>query len=91
MTEKLAQHAELTEALQRAGWKVDTSPHVVVLGAMGAVFLSGQKALEKLGLAKADAAAVLEDLSMMAMEALYEITLVRRRSEGSWRRRDGAG
>ena len=81
MQEKMAQHQKLLQELKAAGWKVDEQPQVIVLGALGAVYLSGQEALVRLGLTKAQASKLLAELSAMAVEAAYEITLMRRRLE----------
>lgn len=82
MQEKMAQHQKLLQELKAAGWKVDEQPQVIVLGALGAVYLSGREALVRLGLTKAQASKLLAELSVMAVEAAYEITLMRRRLEG---------
>ena len=49
---KLEQHAALVGKLREEGWKVDEALHVIVVGAKGAVFLSAQQALQRLGLDK---------------------------------------
>ena len=61
---------------------MDEQPHVIVLGALGAVYLSGHEALVRMGLTKAQASTLLAELSVMAVEAAYEVTLMRRRLEG---------
>ena len=91
VADKLAQHEELMIALRAAGWQVDATPHIIVVGALGAVFLSGQQALVKLGLDTKQARALLADLSVLAVEAVYEMTLMRRRLEGGGSHRAGVG
>ena len=81
MAEKRGQHRALIAALQEAGWEVDSTAHIVVVGAKGAVYLSGQQALQQLGLTKEQASKLLEDLSVLAVESMYEMTLARRRLE----------
>ena len=44
---KLEQHAALVGKLREEGWKVDEAPHVIVVGAKGAVFLSAQPPSEE--------------------------------------------
>ena len=55
--------------------------HVVVVGAMGTVYLSGQQALQQLGLTTKQASKLLEEISLLAVETMYEMTLTRRRLE----------
>ena len=81
MQEKLAQHAELIQALKAEGWTVDERPHVVVVGARGTVYLSGMQALQQLGLSKARSSKLLEEISHLAVETMYEMTLARRQLE----------
>ena len=88
VAEKLVKHAGLVQALQSAGWTVDDRPHVVVVGARGTVFLSSMQAMQQLGLSKKQASQVLEDISKLAIEAMYEMTLARRQLEGG---RTGVG
>ena len=64
---------------------MDEAPHVIVVGAKGAVFLSAQQALQRLGLDKANALQLLTEISVFSAEAAYEITIARRRMEGSAR------
>ena len=87
---KLTQHDALIAALQAENWKLDATPHVIVLGAKGAVYLSGQEALSKLGLGTAKAKELLADLNMLAVQVMYEMTLARRELEGR-ANRDGVG
>lgn len=84
---KLAQHDTLMEALQQAGWKVDEHPQIIVLGACGASYLSGQQALERLGLTKKKCSGLLTDLHLIAVHAAHDISMARRRLE----RRTGVG
>ena len=86
---KLEQHAALVGKLREEGWKVDEAPHVIVVGAKGAVFLRAQQALQRLGLDKASALQRLTEINVFSVEAAYEITLARRRMEGSARTRVG--
>jgi ribonuclease HI len=88
---KMAQHDALIAALQAENWKVDATPHVIVLGAKGAVFLSGQEALCKLGLTAAKATELLAELSVWAVQMMYEMTLARRELEGSAHNSTGVG
>ena len=91
MQKKMAHHDALIAALQAENWKVDATPHVIVLGAKGAVFLSGQEALCKLGLAAAKATELLAELSVWAVQMMYEMTLARRELEGSAHNSTGVG
>lgn len=86
VAQKLRQHATLIEKLQAAGWSVDTTAHVIVVGACGAVYLSGQQALEKLGLSKAQCSKLLTRLHLIAVQAMSEISMARRRLERAERR-----
>jgi hypothetical protein len=81
VAEKLQQHQELITALQEEGWTVDTEPYVIVLGACGAVYLSGQKALEKLGLSTKQTKGLLKELHLHAVAAAHTLTVMRRRLE----------
>ena len=87
----MEQHQRLMDYLKADGWQVDDTPHIVVLGALGAVYCSGQQALQKLGLSKGEASALLEELSLMAIDAAYGITITRRQLEGRCRARVGVG
>ena len=49
VAEKTEQHKLLLAALQQAGWTVDGTAHVVVVGAKGAVYLSGQAGVATAG------------------------------------------
>jgi len=91
--EKMQQHRELLAALQEEGWAVDAEPYIVVLGAFGAVYLSGQKALEKLGLTAAQAKSLLRKLHLHAVTAAHALTVMRRRLERGrpWRPPDKQG
>ena len=55
--------------------------HIIVVGKCGAVYLSGQKALEKLGLTASQAGALLADIQMLAVEAAHAIACTKRRLE----------
>eukprot|EP00887_Chlorella_sp_A99_P002003 scaffold18.g2003.t1 len=79
--DKLAQHRALLEALAQAGWRVDPDPHIVVLGACGAVYLNGLQALKKLGLTKEQSSTLLTKLHVMATQAVHDILVARRRLE----------
>ena len=83
IAEKMKQHQELLAALRAEGWTVDAGAYVVVLGACGAVYLSGQTALEKLGLSAAQAQGLLTKLHMHAVTAAHALTVLRRRLERS--------
>ena len=52
VADKLQQHEQLMTALEQAGWQVDRTPHIIVIGARGAIYNSGREALLKLGLSK---------------------------------------
>lgn len=86
--EKKAQHARLVAALTVAGWTVES--HVILVGHYGTVYKSGRAALLELGLSKADASSLLEELSVQAVVAAHEIGMARRRLERT-RGRDGVG
>lgn len=79
--EKQEQHAALLQALKEAGWNVDETAYVVVLGACGTVYLSGLQALEKLGLSRKQGTALLQELSGQAIMAMHNMSLARRRLE----------
>ena len=79
--EKQEQHATLMRALTDAGWKVDETAHVVVLGTCGTVYLSGLQALQRLGLSKQQGEALLEGLSEHAISVMHNMSLARRRLE----------
>ena len=80
MADKLAQHAPLVAALRADGWTI-VEPHVIVLGACGAVYASGKEALQRLGLPPTRALAVLQELHFLAVQALHDISCARRRLE----------
>jgi ribonuclease HI len=82
---KLEQHNDLINALAAEGWKVSIEPSVIVLGAMGTVYLSGEKALQALGMSPTHSSAVLAELHFTSIEAMTNITLARRRMEKSIR------
>ena len=84
--EKEKQHKQLIEHLHAAGWKVDG--HIIILGACGAVYASGQRALQELGLSKCHTRELLTELSCMAVQAAHNITCARRRIEAA---RQGVG
>ena len=87
----MEQHQRLLGILKAEGWQVDDTPHIVVLGALGVVYYSRQQALQKLGMSKGDASALLEELSLMAIGVAYGITITRRQLEGRCRARVGVG
>jgi ribonuclease HI len=79
--EKLKQHERLVAALQEAGWRIDDTPHIIVLGAAGAVYMSGLEALRKLGLTEKHGRALLTKLHLDTVQAAHNISLARRRLE----------
>jgi hypothetical protein len=81
VADKLQQHHQLMAALRQAGWNVDERPHVIVLGACGATYLSGQQALAQLGLNKKQSSDLLTKLHLSAAGAAHDISLARRRLE----------
>ncbi|KAL4858980.1 hypothetical protein ACK3TF_000778 [Chlorella vulgaris] len=81
VADKLEQHHQLMAALRQAGWNVDERPHVIVLGACGATYLSGQQALAQLGLNKKQSSDLLTKLHLNAAGAAHDISLARRRLE----------
>ena len=85
--QKLQQHKKLMELLKEAGWKVDETPHIIVLGANGTVYLSGKEALQKLGLTSTQASALLTRLHLLAVQSAYNMHLARRRLERQISRR----
>jgi hypothetical protein len=84
---KEEQHAALTQHLREAGWMVDP-PHIVILGACGAVYHSGLQALLALGLGKRQAMDLLTELHHLAVQTAHDITCARRRLEST---RQGVG
>ena len=81
VADKLQQHEQLMIALEQAGWQVDRTPHIIVIGARGAIYHSGREALLKLGLSKTQASNVLIDIHLHTVQAVYDLSLARRRLE----------
>jgi hypothetical protein len=79
--DKLKQHEHLVATLKEAGWRIDEAPHIIVLGAVGAVYMSGLQALQKLGLTEKHGRALLTKLHLDAIQAAHNISLARRRLE----------
>ena len=93
VAEKMEQHKQLIELLEEAGWTVDKTPHVIVVGACGTVYHSGAKALQALGLTEKQSHELLRQLHFIAIEDMRNISLARRRLERSCvdRARKGVG
>ena len=89
MKDKLKQHEHLVAALKEAGWRIDEAPHIIVLGAVGAVYMSRLQALQTLGLpmtmmmsvTEKHGRALLTKLHLGAIQAAHYISLARRRLE----------
>jgi ribonuclease HI len=91
--DKVRQHASLMQLLEQAGWRVDKTPFVIVVGACGTVYQSGLQALQALGVPTTKGKALLAKIHGIAIGALQDISRARRRLErGRWTcRREGVG
>ena len=78
---KKAQHIQLQEALEAAGWTVEV--HVIILGRAGTCYTHTLSTLQQLGVKKDPVVKLMNDLHIHTVTKLKEIIVARRRLEST--------